>query len=251
MKAEIKAKRSGLARILSKLGYCSRTEAAGLIRKGKVKVNDRIIRDPEFPISEPHPPITVNGISLKPASRVYYMIHKPKGVVTTRQDERGRKTVFDLFPPGFPRVFPVGRLDKESSGLLLLTNDTDWGNRISAPESKVPKTYHVKLDRIVREDDLASLRKGLKTEKTAYLPIIVKKIKENKKSSWAEITLREGRNRQIRNMFDSLGYSVEILVRIQIGRLPLGTLKPGEIRPISALEVKLLLDKKKPLILDS
>ena len=230
-------KKTGVARVLSKLGICSRKEAVSLILTGKVKIGSRIIRDPEFPLSEPYPPIRVEGRSVQKGAKVYFMMHKPKGVVTTRSDERGRKTVYNLLDEGLPNIFPVGRLDKESSGLLLLTNDTAWGNRITAPESKLPKTYHVKLTGIVPEDALERLRKGFSHDGVSYLPVSVEKIREREKSCWVEIVLREGKNRQIRKMFAGLGYEVENLVRIKIGKLPLGNLKPGETRSIAPSDV--------------
>lgn len=220
------------------MGVASRTIARDLIKAGQIKIGQKTIRDPEFKVEIPIQNLLVNDQPVKKLQKVYYMMHKPKGVITTRSDEKGRKTIYDLLNPDLPWIFPVGRLDRETSGLLLLTNDTDWGNQMASPAEKISKTYHVKLNKNVKEEELQKLRKGLSlSPELIYLPAKVEKIRENSKTCWIEITLAEGKNRQIRKMFEHLNYQVENLVRIKIGKLVLGTLKPGEIRPILPHEV--------------
>ena len=150
--------RHGLARVLSKAGVCSRSEAARWISDGRVRVSGRIIRDPEFPIASPHPPIEVDGRPMDAPQRLYLVLNKPRGVVTTAQDERGRDTVYRCFDgAGLPWIAPVGRLDKASEGLLLFSNDPQWAARLTDPETGPQKTYHVQVDRLPDEDTLAAL----------------------------------------------------------------------------------------------
>ena len=220
------------------MGVASRTVACDLIKAGQVKIGQKTIQNPEFKVEIPVQNLLVNNRPVKKIQKVYYMMHKPKGVVTTRSDEKGRKTIYDFLTDELPWIFPVGRLDKETSGLLFLTNDTDWGDQIASPAHKIPKTYHVKLDKDVSNDELNRLRTGLKvSDDLTYLPVKVEKIRENSKTCWVEITLMEGKNRQIRKMFEHLNRQVENLVRIKIGKLVLGTLKPGEIRSILPHEI--------------
>ncbi|HEU5337119.1 MAG TPA: pseudouridine synthase, partial [Terriglobales bacterium] len=141
-------RRVGLARALSKLGYCSRSQAFALIRAGRVTLNGAVRRDPESPVSLERDRILVDGQALSAAAPVYLMLNKPRGVVTTAADEKGRRTVYDCLPPGLPWLAPVGRLDKASEGLLLLTNDSEWAARIAAPETHLDKTYHVQIGAI-------------------------------------------------------------------------------------------------------
>lgn len=237
-----------LARALSKLGIISRSQARPLIESGRVSVNGRSIRNPEVRVDPDREVIRIDDRVIRAAAPVYLMMHKPKGVVTTRSDERERKTVYDLLGEEGRWIFPVGRLDKETSGLLLLTNDTQWGNRIAAPDAKVPKEYHVKLNRPVSEEDLERLRSGVPLEegRTAPAEAVRRKPTDDSgnagagKGEWIVLTLREGRNRQVRRMCEALGYQVENLVRVRIGALRLGGLTPGGVRPLTPAEVKRL-----------
>ncbi|TAK08944.1 MAG: rRNA pseudouridine synthase [Candidatus Manganitrophaceae bacterium] len=237
-----------LARALSKLGIISRSQARPLIESGRVSVNGRCIRNPEVRVDPDREVIRIDDRVIRAATPVYLMMHKPKGVVTTRSDERERKTVYDLLGEEGRWIFPVGRLDKETSGLLLLTNDTQWGNRIAAPDAKVPKEYHVKLNRPVSEEDLERLRSGVPLEegRTAPAEAVRRKPTDDSgnagagKGEWIVLTLREGRNRQVRRMCEALGYQVENLVRVRIGALRLGGLTPGGVRPLTPAEVKRL-----------
>jgi 23S rRNA pseudouridine2605 synthase len=236
-----------LARALSKLGVASRSRARLLIEEGRVTVNGRVLRNPDVRVDPVREILRVDDEKVRPAERVYLMMHKPKGVVTTRSDERGRETVYDLLQPGQGWLFPVGRLDRETSGLLLLTNDTQWGNRIGVPESNVPKVYHVKLDRPISEEDLRRLSAGvelsepagkIRTRPAEAFPL------RSSGEPWLSLTIHEGRNRQVRRMCEALGYRVEELIRTRIGDLRLGDLPAGATRPLSADEVRSLSGRR-------
>lgn len=235
----------GLARALSKLGWSSRSQARPLIESGRVSVNGRCIRNPEVRVDPDREVIRVDDQVVRPAAAVYLMMHKPKGVLTTRSDERDRKTIYDLLGKERQWIFPVGRLDKETSGLLLLTNDTQWGNRIAAPESKVAKVYHVKLNRPIAEEDLQRLRSGVLLEERPTAPAEATRLRETQKGEWIVLTLREGRNRQVRRMCEALGYEVETLIRVRIGGLALGALPPGAHRPLTPSEIRRLAPPSK------
>jgi len=219
-------------------------------------VNGRCIRNPEVRVDPDREVIRVDDQVIRPAAPIYLVMHKPKGVVTTRSDERERKTVYDLLGKEGQWIFPVGRLDKETSGLLLLTNDTQWGNRIAAPESKVAKVYHVKLNRPIGEEDLERLRSGVLLEEGRTAPASATPLRQNdgqgsraaaRKGEWIELTLREGRNRQVRRMCEALGYEVQDLVRVRIGDLALGNLSPGRHRPLTPSEIRRLAPPSKSL----
>ncbi len=206
--------RTGLARALSKSGYCSRSVACTLIRSGRVRLNGRVLRDPEKPVVLGQDSIEVDGHKLGPATKLYFVMNKPRGIVTTAQDEKGRGTVYSLLPESEKWVAPVGRLDKASEGLLLLTNDSEWGARIASPQMHVEKTYQGDFLRVKRA---AIVRTG-------------------KKNSWLEIVLDEGKNRQIRRLLAALGIEVVRLVRIAIGPLQLGDLGKGKVRELTQKE---------------
>ncbi len=222
-----------VARALSKLGYCSRKEAESLVLDGEVEVNGVVIRNPAFRCSLTHDKITVQGTSNAKKSFVYIMMNKPVGIVTTRSDERGRTTAYDVLGDVGKWVFPVGRLDKETSGLLLFTNDHQLGEQLTNPISKVPKTYVVELDTSISTEHVALMTKGMILDGNKLLPAKVKKLKEHV----IELTIYEGKNRQVRRMCETLGYEVVSLSRISIGEYKIGSLKIGEWKYINKREL--------------
>jgi len=238
--------RVSLARALSKLGVCSRAQARAWVEAGRVAVDGRRVTDPDRRVDPDRDRISVDGRPVDRAGPIYLMMHKPKDVVTTRSDERGRRTIYDVLAavdsrgadPGW--VFPVGRLDRDSSGLLLLTNDTRWGARLAAPDSHVPKVYHVRVTPPIVPEDLARLAGSVPLADGPSAPVEVAVVRSSTRGTWLELTLTEGRNRQIRRMCARLGYRVETLVRIRIGGVALGELKPGEVRRLTEREVAAL-----------
>ena len=221
------------------MGYCSRSQAAVLIRAGRVTLNERIVRDPERPARMPQDRIEVDGSPLDKQPAIYLIMNKRRGVVTTASDEKGRKTVCDLLDPGLPWVGPVGRLDKASEGLLLLTNDSEWAAKITDPASHLDKRYHVQVDRVADADLLARITRGCTVEGDPAEHLRAKGarlLRHGDKTSWLEITLDEGKNRQIRRLLEEQGVRVLRLVRVSIGPLALGDLKKGSVRPLTAQE---------------
>jgi 23S rRNA pseudouridine2605 synthase len=234
-------KKVGLARALSKLGYCSRSRAAELIAAGRVKWNGAVRRDPETPVHLGKDRIEIDGQPLASTSKIYLALNKPRGVVTTAADEKGRETVYSLLPENFPWLAPVGRLDKASEGLLLLTNDSEWAARITAPETHLDKTYHVQIAGIGDEDLLQVLRDGVRTNAGESLPVKnVRALRHGEQNSWLEIILDEGKNRHIRRMLEELKIEVLRLVRVAIGPLALGDLPKGATRFLEKQEKQAL-----------
>ena len=240
------SRRVGLARALSKLGYCSRSDAFDLIQAGRVRLNHAILRDPETPVRIERDRIEVDGQPVAAASKVYLMLNKPRGAVTTASDEKGRQTVYAFLGPefaksGLPWVAPVGRLDKASEGLLLLTNDSEWAGRVLEPATHLDKTYHVQIDRVAAASLLESIALGVKAEDGEFLRAkTVRILRSGTRNSWLEIVLDEGRNRQIRRMLKALGVEVLRLVRVAIGPLRLGQLPKGGVRQLTAGEKQAL-----------
>jgi 23S rRNA pseudouridine2605 synthase len=233
----------GLARTLSKLGYCSRARAAQLIRAGKVRVNGVLRRDPGTPVRLGKDRIEIDGQQLKAAARIYLALNKPRGIVTTASDEKGRDTVYTLLGADLPWVVPVGRLDKASEGLLLLTNDSEWAARVTAPETHLGKTYHVQIEKIADAALLESLKKGVRTKEGEMLSVKnASLLRQGERNSWLEIILDEGKNRHIRRMLETLSIEVLRLIRVAIGPLVLGDLPKGAVRRLTA-EEKLTLDR--------
>jgi 23S rRNA pseudouridine2605 synthase len=240
MKQEQLTRKIGLARALSKLGYCSRSQAAGLIRTGRVGLNGGIRHDPETPVRLGKDHIEVDGHAVQTQQKIYLMMNKPRGIVTTASDEKGRETVYSLLEKSgqpLPWVAPFGRLDKASEGLLLLTNDSEWGARVAAPETHLEKTYHVQIGAVVDERFLQALVSGVPSEDGEILRAVrVGLLRSGEKNSWLEVVLDEGKNRQIRRMLAALGVEVLRLVRVAIGPLQLGKLAKGTYRPLTAEE---------------
>lgn len=240
MPAKNGARKIGLARALSKLGYCSRSKAAELIRGGQVRVNGSVRRDPETPVHMERDRIAVDGRGIESRERIYLMMNKPRGLVTTAADEKGRQTVYSVLEKaesGLPWVAPVGRLDKASEGLLLLTNDSEWGARVAAPETRLEKTYHVQIGTLADEKLLTSFEQGIDAGGGERLRARrARRLRSGQKNCWLEIALDEGKNRQIRRMMDAAGIEVLRLVRVAIGPLELGQLAKGAYRPLTAEE---------------
>jgi 23S rRNA pseudouridine2605 synthase len=226
----------GLARALYKMGYCSRSQAALLILAKRVSVNGRIARDPETPARIGQDRIEIDGLPVEKRTAIYLVMNKPRGLVTTASDEKGRETIYDLLEPSTPWVGPVGRLDKASEGLLLLTNDSEWAARITDPASHLDKVYHVQVDRVADADLLAKIREGCTFEGEHLRAKGARLLRSGDKNSWLEITLDEGKNRQIRRLLEMLEVQVLRLVRTSIGPLELGELKKGAVRTLTAKE---------------
>ena len=224
----------GLARAISKIGYCSRSAAQKLVEQGLVSVNGRVVTDPGAPFKAGKDVISIRGQTIRSAQKVYLMLNKPRGLVTTASDEQGRETIYCLLPENRQWLAPVGRLDKASEGLLFLTNDSAWASRVSSPETHLNKTYQVQLAAKADDALLRQLMAGVTTPEGDLLKAKSAKIvRHGEKTSWVEIVLDEGRNRHIRRMCDALGIEVQRLVRIAIGPVKLGDLPKRAVRELT------------------
>jgi 23S rRNA pseudouridine2605 synthase len=222
---------------MSKLGYCSRSQATDLIRAGRVKLNGALRRDPETPVHPGNDHIEVDGHLLAANAKIYVVFNKPRGVVTTASDEKGRETVYAYLQKNLPWLAPVGRLDKASEGLLLLTNDSAWAARVTAPETHLDKTYHVQINAIADSALLESLRNGVRTNDGDLLRVKQAKfLRQGERNSWLEIVLDAGKNRHIRRMLEHLNVQVLRLLRVAIGPLALGELPKGATRALTPEE---------------
>ncbi len=227
-------RRSGVARALAKSGYCSRSAASKLVREGRVRLNGRVVHDPEKPVVLGEDSIEVDDQKLTLANKVYLVMNKPRGIVATASDEKGRDTVYSLLSGSQPWVAPVGRLDKASEGLLLLTNDSEWGARIASPEMHIEKTYHVQIAAVADERLIQRLTSGMRITDGDFLRAKRAAIvRVGKKNSWLEIVLDEGKNRQIRRLLATQEIEVLRLIRIAIGPLRLGDLPKGKVREVT------------------
>lgn len=238
------SRKIGLARALSKLGYCSRSRAGELIRAGRVRLNGTVRRDPEMPVHIERDRIAVEEIAVEPKLKTYLVMNKPRGLVTTASDEKARDTVYSILDhEAVSWVAPVGRLDKASEGLLLLTNDSEWGARVVDPQTHLEKTYHVQISRVADVEFVQKIMHGVKVSDREILRASkCRLLRAGEKNCWLEITLDEGKNRQIRRMLEILGAEVLRLVRVAIGPLELGTLQKGSYRSLTADE-KAALDQ--------
>ena len=229
-----------LERIFSKAGVGSRTEARESITAGKVRVNGKIVTDPERWVDLDRDRVTLEGKPLQRAPYRYILLYKPKGYLTTYRDPQGRPTVYDLFQDLGGWVTPVGRLDMDTTGLLLLTNDTNFAERIMNPESKVPKTYQLKTSTKLDETQVEQLRRGVELADGPTRPATVTILRESPKYSHLELVLTEGRNRQVRRMIEAVGSKVLKLVRTAIGPIRIGDLPIGKWRELTEAEVRAL-----------
>jgi len=242
MPPEPPPRRVGLARALSKLGYCSRTQGLVLVRDGRVRLNGSITRNPESPVRLGRDRIEIDGSIVRGTETIYLMMNKPRGIVTTASDEKRRDTVYSLLPSGLPWLAPVGRLDKASEGLLLFTNDSEWAAKALTPETHLDKTYHVQINSVADSALVAAITKGVRITEGGMLRAKRASIlRHGPKNSWLEIVLDEGKNRQIRRMLEALRIETRRLVRVAIGPLELGTLPKGQTRQLTA-EEKCALD---------
>lgn len=240
MNRDAVSRKVGLARALSKLGFCSRSQAAKLIRAGRVRLNGVKRIDPECPVQLVRDRIEVDGTRIAAEARTYLMLNKPRGIITTASDEKSRDTVYSLLDEKLPWVGPVGRLDKASEGLLLLTNDTEWAARIGDPNSHVDKTYHVQVTIADGERIAEKMIAGVVADGELLRAKSVRVLRRGDRNTWLEIVLDRGKNRQIRRMAEVLGAEVKRLVRVAIGPILLGDLAKGRSRALTAQEKKLL-----------
>ena len=230
-----------LERVLSKAGIGSRTEARRWVGEGRVRVNGRVEGDPNRWVDLERDQITFDNKPLQKAEKTYLLLHKPAGYLTTYRDPEGRKTIYDLLPDRDRYLFPVGRLDLDTSGLLILTNDTAFAERLTNPEYHVPKTYRVQASRNLSDAQLDQLRNGIELRDGPTRPAIVNRIKDTGGKTTFEITITEGRNRQVRRMVEALDAKVLKLARIAIGSLGIGDLGAGETRELTSEELAALL----------
>ena len=230
-----------LERVLSKAGLGSRTEARRWVAQGRVKVNGKVARDPDQWIDMQRDRVRFDDRPLETRERVYVLLYKPAGYLTTYKDPQGRPTVYDLVGAVGTFVSPVGRLDLDTSGLLLMTNDTQFAERVTNPSSHVPKTYLVKASTVLTDAQLATLRNGIELADGITRPAAVHRLRDSGKYTHFEITLTEGRNRQVRRMVEALGARVLKLVRVRIGSIVIGTLPIGKWRRLTTAEVAALM----------
>lgn len=236
------AARHGVARVLSRLGVCSRSQACQWVADGRVCFDGRPVRDPQHPVAAGQESrITVDGRQLQPQAYRYRMLNKPRGLVTTAADEHGRATVYDCFKVDLPHwLAPVGRLDKASEGLLLLSNDSRWAAHITDPASGPVKTYHVQVVGIPDAPLLQRMAQGVTVDDERLSAASVSLLRSGTRNAWLEVQLDEGRNRHIRRLLQAFELPVLRLVRTAIGGLPLGELPKGQWRELTPAEIVLL-----------
>jgi len=228
-----------IQKIMAHGGIASRREAERLILDGRVTLNGKVVEELGTKADTEKDYIKVNGkLITRPEPKTYVILFKPRGYVTTSKDPEGRPTVMELLEKVKVRVFPVGRLDYDTEGLILCTNDGDLAHRLQHPSHEIPKTYLVKVDGVPTQEGVLKLRNGVKLRDGMTAPARVKIIKKAEANSWLEIIIHEGRNRQIKRMFEAIGHTVIKLKREGLAFLTLGELKPGEFRHLNAEEVK-------------
>lgn len=260
-----------LDRLLSRFGVASRSTARKAITDGRVTLNGRVVRDPECWVTPGEDRVRLDGRRLQPERKVYLLFYKPKGVIVSHGDPSGRKTIYDCLGeearpggqsgPGSQSgihgsgarggpaagggkdgwLAPVGRLDKDTSGLLLLTNDTAFAHFVTSPESGVQKTYRVKLSGLMDDETIARLASGVQMKRgDEARPVSVRRLEDRGKYTWLEVVLTEGKNREVRRMVEAVGFKVLKLVRLGIGPLTLAGLEVGRSRPLTPQEINAL-----------
>jgi pseudouridine synthase len=229
-----------LERVISKAGAGSRGDARSWIGGGRVRVNGKTVQNPDHWVDLDSDRVTLDGKPLKAADKMYLLLYKPAGYLTTRKDPEGRKTVYDLIGEAGTWVSPVGRLDLETSGLLVMTNDNDFAERLTNPEHKVPKTYEVKAATFLTDEQIERLRRGVELSDGMTRPAVVRRLRDGGRHTFVEMTISEGRNRQVRRMLEAVESKVLKLVRTAIGGVRIGDLEIGKWRRLSASEVRAL-----------
>lgn len=224
--------------MISQAGVGSRKEARQWIGAGRVAVDGKKIQTPDEWVDPERQLVTLDGKPLRAAKKIYLLLYKPKGYVTTYKDPDGRPTVYDLLKDFPEKVFSAGRLDLDSTGLLIFTNDGEFADRITSPESHVPKTYLVKASLLLTDDQLDQLRRGVALADGPTRPAKVNRIRDSGRFTFFEITITEGRNRQVRRMVETLGAKVLKLVRTEIGSIRIGELQIGKYRPLTEREIR-------------
>lgn len=228
-----------LQKIIARAGLASRREAERWIQEGRVTVNGAVVRKLGSQADPAKDKIKVDGKLVQTPSRLYYLFHKPAGLITSMQDPQGRPHLGEWLESFGKRgrLFSVGRLDFNSEGLLLLTNEGELAHRLAHPRYQIPKSYQVKISGLPSEAELDRLRKGIQLEDGVAAPAKVRLLQRLKRSAWVEVEIREGRYREVRRMFEALGYFVEKLLRVRFGPIHLGSLPRGHIRPLSPTEI--------------
>jgi 23S rRNA pseudouridine2605 synthase len=230
-----------LDRVLSRAGIASRTQTRDWIAAGRVKVNGRVVRNPDHWV-EGKDVVHLDGMRIRAEKKIYIALNKPTGVVSSRSDKKSRPTVYDFVKSLDRWVFPVGRLDMDTSGLLILTNDTTFGDLLLSPESKIPKTYYVKVSGMINLEDYFSLAYGLDIGRgESSGRAAVREVRRTEKYTWFELTITEGKNRQVRRMCEAIGHPVLKLVRIRIGDYLLQLLPVGKFVELKPSDLRLLL----------
>lgn len=229
-----------LDRVISKAGVASRTLAQRWIAQGRVKVNGQTVKDAEQWVDLKKDKVLLDGKPLEPKEKVYLLLYKPKGYLTTRTDPDGRPTIYDLLKGMREWVFPVGRLDQDTSGLLILTNDSALAEHLTNPDYHVPKTYMVKTAHRLSDEQIEALRQGVELKDGPTRPAEVKRLRDSGQRTFLEITITEGRNRQVRRMVEEIGSKVLKLVRVSIGELRIGGLQIGHVRALETGELRAL-----------
>jgi pseudouridine synthase len=234
-----------LDRAISKAGLGSRTEARSWIGAGRVAVNGNVVQTPDKWVDLTRDQITLDGKPITARDKIYLLLYKPKGYLTTYKDPEGRPTVYDLISGIDQFVFPVGRLDQDTTGLLILTNDAALAERITNPDFKVPKTYLVKTSSHLSEQAIQDLRNGIELSDGPTKPAEVVRLRDSSSATFLEITITEGRNRQVRRMIEAAGSKVRKLVRTNIGPIRIEKLEIGKYRELTDAEINLLRGGKR------
>jgi len=229
-----------LERVLSKRGLGSRTDARAWIVGGRVRVNGEVIRNPDAWVDLERDRVLFDGKPLLPARKTYILLYKPKGYLTTYRDPQGRPTVYDLIADAGTWLSPVGRLDLDTSGLLVMTNDNEFAERVTNPARRVPKTYLVKTATLLSDEQIKQLRQGVELRDGPTRAAEVRRLRNGKSTTFLEMTITEGRNRQVRRMIEAVGSSVLKLVRTAIGPIEIGELEIGKWRRLSPAEARSL-----------